>query len=106
MVFCVVYSVVCAIKFAQNFWILLAGRILGELSQKMVIEQHNDVMQTIYKFSGGISTSLLFSVFESWYVKQHNNMDKLDPEWISDTFSKSTFANGILVRTAVTKVPT
>jgi len=38
----------------NNFWILLFGRMVG-----------------------GISTSLLFSVFESWFIKAHAN-EKLD----------------------------
>ena len=44
---------------------------------------------------GGISTSLLFSVFESWYVGQHLEL-KLPSEWMSKTFATSTFANGLL----------
>ncbi len=72
LAFCATYSVTCAIKFSTSFWVLFAGRVLG-----------------------GISTSLLFSVFESWYVKRHREGD-LDPAWMSDTFSASTFANGML----------
>ena len=48
LVFCVLYAICCCIKFSPNFWVLLSGRLLG-----------------------GVSTSLLFSVFESWYVAQH-----------------------------------
>ena len=48
LVFCILYGISCAIKFTANFWMLLCGRVVG-----------------------GISTSLLFSVFESWYVNQH-----------------------------------
>ena len=44
---------------------------------------------------GGISTSLLFSVFESWYVGQHLEL-KLPSEWMSKPFATSTFANGLL----------
>lgn len=47
-------------------------------------------------FIGGVSTSLLFSVFESWYVKEHVDVQKLDPKWLSRTFSTTTFANGLL----------
>jgi len=73
LVFCVIYASCCAIKFTQNFWVLLGGRILG-----------------------GVSTSLLFSVFESWYVNQHLHQEKLPREWMGATFATSTFANGVL----------
>ena len=45
---------------------------------------------------GGISTSLLFSVFEAWYVSEHRDAKKLNPDWIQETFSSSTFANGLI----------
>ena len=32
--------------------------------------------------TGGVSTSLLFSVFEAWYVSEHRDAKKLNPEWI------------------------
>lgn len=73
LVFCVLYATVCAVKFSSNFWILISGRLLG-----------------------GISTSLLFSVFESWYVAQHLEHLKLPKEWMAKTFATSTFANGLL----------
>ena len=72
LVFCVLYGSCCLIKFSSNFWVLLAGRVVG-----------------------GISTSLLFSVFESWYVGQHLEL-KLPADWMSKTFATSTFANGLL----------
>ncbi len=56
LVFCVLYAICCAIKFSPNFWVLLSGRIIG-----------------------GVSTSLLFSVFESWYVAQHLEHLKVNP---------------------------
>ena len=46
--------------------------------------------------TGGISTSLLFSVFEAWYVSEHRDAKRLNPDWIQDTFSTSTFANGLI----------
>ncbi|TRY79466.1 hypothetical protein TCAL_08927 [Tigriopus californicus] len=73
MMFCIIYSFCCVIKLVNNFWILLMGRIMG-----------------------GVSTSLLFSVFESWYVKEHVDVQKLNPKWLSRTFSTTTFANGLL----------
>ncbi len=46
--------------------------------------------------AGGISTSLLFSVFESWYVGRHLEQLKLDPSLVSETFGTATFANGLI----------
>eukprot|EP00983_Pelagomonas_calceolata_P102535 1158817-Pelagomonas_calceolata.AAC.9 len=40
-----------------------------------------------YKMTRGISTSLLFSAFESWVVGEHLNRG-FDPKWLGDTFSK------------------
>jgi hypothetical protein len=45
---------------------------------------------------GGISTSLLFSVFESWYVRQHRDVEKLPAAMMADTFATATFANGLV----------
>ena len=73
IVFCLLYLLCCVTKLSPNFEILLAGRVLG-----------------------GISTSILFSVFESWYVHEHTVVWKYPLEWISVTFSKATFFNGLL----------
>lgn len=72
LVFCVMYTVCCLTKMFPSFIILLFGRVLG-----------------------GISTSILFSVFESWYLHEH--MDRKYPmDLTSLTFSKATFFNGLL----------
>jgi hypothetical protein len=42
-VFCVVYGLCCLSKVFPSFWVLFTGRVFG-----------------------GISTSCLYSVFESW----------------------------------------
>ncbi|KFM79688.1 hypothetical protein X975_13749, partial [Stegodyphus mimosarum] len=73
MMFCITYSLCCFMKIFPNYNILLLGRLLG-----------------------GISTSLLFSVFESWYVYEHVENYDFPKEWISVTFSKATFWNGVL----------
>jgi hypothetical protein len=44
---------------------------------------------------GGIATSLLFSVFESWMVAEHNARS-FDGAWMGDTFSLAFFGNGII----------
>lgn len=61
------YSLSCIFKLSNNFWMLVIGRIFG-----------------------GISTSILFSTFESWYVSQHLFKFRLDKEWISRTLTKFT----------------
>ena len=60
-------------KFSGNFSMLMIGRVLG-----------------------GISTSMLFSCFESWYVYEHCEHFGFPNEWISVTFSQTTFWNGLL----------
>jgi MFS family permease len=62
LLFCVLYGLSCVTKFFSNFQILLLGRLLG-----------------------GISTSLLFTVFEAWMVSQHNSRG-FESEWLSDTY--------------------
>lgn len=73
IVFCLLYTVCCITKLSPNFFVLVCGRILG-----------------------GISTSILFSVFESWYIHQHTVTWKYPLDWVSLTFSKATFFNGML----------
>ncbi|KAF2072680.1 hypothetical protein CYY_006014 [Polysphondylium violaceum] len=72
IVFCLLYSISCITKLLNNFSVLLFGRLLG-----------------------GIATSLLFSVFESWMVYEHN-FRGYDPELLSSTFYKSTLLNGVV----------
>lgn len=43
----------------------------------------------------GIATSLLFSVFETWYVSSHK-ASGFDPNWIGVTFKITTFGNGLV----------
>ena len=73
IIFCLVYAFCCLTKLSPEFPILLVGRIFG-----------------------GISTSILFSVFESWYIHQHTITWKYPLDWLSLTFAKATFINGIL----------
>ena len=71
--FCLLYSFCCLTKLSSNFFWLFLGRIFG-----------------------GISTSMLFSTFESWYVYEHTETYDFPNDWISVTFSKATFGNGVL----------
>lgn len=51
VMFGILYGASCITKLWGNFWVLMLGRLLG-----------------------GISTSLLFSVFESWMVYEHHKV--------------------------------
>jgi MFS family permease len=72
MVFGVLYSISCLTKHVKSFEVLLIGRLLG-----------------------GISTSILFSSFESWMVHEHHEA-KYPDEWLGLTFSLCTTGNGIV----------
>ena len=51
------------------------------------------------QFSNDENHSILhffFSVFESWYIRQHRDVAKLPLEWMEKTFATTTFANGFL----------
>lgn len=69
----IIYSLSCLLKIKNSFAVLVVGRILG-----------------------GISTSILFSSFESWYIGQHLIRYELEKDWMNLTLSKSTFYNGLL----------
>lgn len=45
------------------------------------------------RIAGGVSTSLLFSAFESWMVSEHRALG-FPKEWLADTFSWASFGNG------------
>ncbi len=71
--FCLTYTFCCLTKLSPSYWVLMLGRVLG-----------------------GISTSMLFSTFESWYVYEHTERHGFPNEWIGVTFSVTTFWNGML----------
>lgn len=60
----VLYSLACLSKHSSNFHILLLGRILS-----------------------GISTSLLYSAFESWMVHEHNRVNIINIVYIYQLIS-------------------
>ncbi|XP_011304306.1 molybdate-anion transporter-like isoform X2 [Fopius arisanus] len=62
----------CSCTISKDWWILVLGRIFG-----------------------GVSTSILCSTFESWYVGQHLSRYHLEKDLIITTFAKSTFLNGL-----------
>jgi len=75
-VMCIMYSVcyiaACFTKMVPEYWTLMLGRFLS-----------------------GVSTSLLFSVFESWMVCEHYKQG-FDATSLGDTFAYATFGNGLV----------
>ncbi|XP_050438575.1 molybdate-anion transporter-like [Adelges cooleyi] len=69
----ILYTGCCVTKIFGNYQLLILGRILG-----------------------GLSTSILFSAFESWYINEHINHYKLPNEWLNITFATTTFCNATL----------
>jgi len=71
ILYCVLFGVHCATKHCNAFGMLLLGRVLG-----------------------GISTSLLFSVFDSWLVSESQRQG-FDEEQLGNTFSLAHFGSSI-----------
>lgn len=73
---CILYSVTyicaCFTKMVPEYWTLMLGRFLS-----------------------GVSTSLLFSVFESWMVCEHQKQG-FDSSLLASTFSNAIFGNGLV----------
>ena len=69
--YCACYIAACCTKMVPDYWTLMLGRFLS-----------------------GVSTSLLFSVFESWMVCEHFKQG-FDASLLSDTFAYATFGNGL-----------
>ncbi|CAM9632541.1 unnamed protein product [Pylaiella littoralis] len=72
IVFCLLEVLINILEHIPDMRVLLLGRVLG-----------------------GISTSLLFSAFESWMVSEHRKQD-FPEEWLASTFSVATVGNGIM----------
>lgn len=77
VLFTVLYSICCFTKLSRNFFVLCIGRVLG-----------------------GVSTSLLFSAFDGWYVFEHTQSYQFPTEWLDVTFSKATFYNSVIAISA------
>lgn len=73
ILYCITYSASCVTKHWNNYNVLMLGR-----------------------FFGGIATSLLFSVFESWLVAEHNKRG-YEGQWLGGTFTKAVFLGNGLV---------
>lgn len=72
VLYCVCYIIACFTKLVPEYWTLMLGRFLS-----------------------GVSTSLLFSVFETWMVCEHHKQG-FDGSLLGDTFSYATLGNGFV----------
>lgn len=61
----------------------------------IIISNNNYTIHLIGRVFGGISSAILYSTFESWYIGQHISYN-IDEYFIGSTFTKSTFYNGII----------
>ncbi|KAJ8397076.1 hypothetical protein AAFF_G00011300 [Aldrovandia affinis] len=66
LLFCLAYSACCLTKLSRDYFILILGRVLG-----------------------GLSTSLLATAFEAWYVHHHLGVRDFPHEWIPSTFARA-----------------
>lgn len=75
LLFCLSYSACCLTKLSRDYFVLIVGRVLG-----------------------GLSTSLLTTTFEAWYVHRHIEVHDFPKEWIPSTFAKAaTWNHGLAV---------
>lgn len=72
LLYCVIYALSCLTKHSGSFGVLLIGRVLG-----------------------GIATSLLFSVFESWMVHAHKERG-FEASLLASTFSFATIGTSMV----------
>ena len=72
LAYVVVYAASCATKHWRSYNVLMLGRVLG-----------------------GVATSLLFSVFDSWLVAEHTRRG-FEPGWLSSTFANAQFGNSLV----------
>lgn len=76
MAFCVTYTITCICITVPSLPILFFGRVLG-----------------------GVSTSILYSAFESWLVSSSNHL-VLPQSALSNILGRATLTNGIVAATA------
>lgn len=71
-VYCLIYIASCVTKHFKDYYVLMLGRLLG-----------------------GMATSLLYSVFDSWMVSEHSARG-FPEDLMKDTFSKAMVGNSIV----------
>jgi len=69
LVYIATYVASCMTKHVNSYNVLMLGRLLG-----------------------GVATSLLFSVFDSWMINEHNSRS-FEGQWLSETFATAIFGN-------------
>jgi len=69
--FAAIYAASCLTKHYKNFHILMLGRLLG-----------------------GVATSLLFSVFDSWLIRAHSDCGV--SSYLSKSFSAASYGNSLI----------
>jgi len=72
ILFCLLEIAINVLEHFPNMYLLLLGRVMG-----------------------GLSTSLLFSAFESWMVSQHRKKGYPE-EWLTKTFGLASMGNGLI----------
>lgn len=76
LAFCITYTLACVCTLFPSFVILLFGRVLG-----------------------GLSTSILFSCFESWLMSSSSSLGLKESE-LSGIMGRATLVNGFVATTA------
>lgn len=69
ILYAVTYALSCLTKHAKDYYVLMLGRLLG-----------------------GVATSLLFSVFDSWLIRAHA-LAKINKDLLSQSFSAAIYGN-------------
>lgn len=89
LAYCILYIVSCMTKHSDNYGALMFGRV-----------------------TGGIATSLLFSVFECWMVSESNERNQFPPALLRYMFSLMYFVNyiaailaGLVAQAFVSAIP-
>ena len=72
LLFCITYAICALVKHSDNYWVLVFARFLG-----------------------GLSTSILFSCFESWMISEHHNLG-FKSEKLGSTFQLVWGLNSIV----------
>ncbi|NXX84627.1 MFSD5 protein, partial [Urocolius indicus] len=73
VLFASTYALSCLLKLSRDYLVLVVGR-----------------------FVGGLSSALLFSALEEWYVHEHVARHDFPQEWIQVTFSRAAFWNSVI----------
>jgi MFS family permease len=73
LLYCFLYIASCVTKHFATYWVLMIGRI-----------------------TGGIATSLLFSVFESWLVSEFRTREGMDKDALGHIFAMMWFGSPLV----------